>query len=254
MPEQSDLITEEALRLRTEQASDDEYTLLLRVIATWELSSFVPAKKQRKTALKSLAAAFGGRESARRAAELLLESEQSAECPESSVENCDCTARLRRLAAKLGRTPLRAEVSEPDMVHIQRCHGGWRNALALANLKALEGDALEKALHGYMLANASPDFLGDDIKNKLSEADVRELLRICDMARSMGRAPVRGDIPEKFFHSINSSCGSWRAVMVHMGLSPLDKKTDRKLSRKVLRRRASKKKKEGNTPFGTDKL
>jgi hypothetical protein len=243
MPEQGDLITEEALRLRTEQASDEEYALLFRVIATWELSGFVPAKKQRKTALVSLADTFGDRESARRAAEMLLESEQSVECPAESADDCDCIERLRRLAAELGRTPLRAEVSETDMIFLWRKYGAWKNALTLAGLSALCGNALAMARHDYMLANASPDLLGEDIKNKLTEADIRELLRICDNARSLGRAPVMGDIPEKFFRSINSRCGSWRAVMVHMGLSPLDKKTDRKLSRKVLRRKASKKKK-----------
>jgi hypothetical protein len=242
MSEEIDLTAEDALRLRMERASDEEYALLFRVVATWELQGFVPAKRQRKLALKALADAFGGREAARRAAEILLESEQSTECPTDIPDDCECIARMRRLAAELARTPLRAEVSETDMVLMLRKYGGFRNALTVAGLKALNGEALERARREYMLANASPDLLNDDIKNKLTEEDMRELRRICDNARSLGRAPARGDIPENLFIRINGRCGSWRAVMVHMGITPLDKKTDRKLSRKTLRRRANKKK------------
>jgi hypothetical protein len=244
MSEGIDSTAEEALRLRTERASDEEYALLFRVIATWELSTFVPAKRQRKSALKSLACAFGSRDAARRAAEILLESEQSAECPAEAEDDCDCIARLRRLAVELGRTPLRVEVSETDMLLLLRKYGGFRNALALAGLRTLSGETLERARRDYMLANASPELLNEDIKDKLTDADMRELQGICDKARSLGRAPVRGDIPEKLFNHINKRCGSWRAVMVHMGLTPLDKKTDRKLSRRTLKKRANKKKRQ----------
>jgi hypothetical protein len=242
MSEETGSTAEEALRFRVERASDEEYALLFRVAATWELPDFIPAKRLRKATLKALADAFGGREAARRAAEILLDSEQSAECPRAAPDDRDCVEHLRRLAEKLGRTPLRAEVSEPDTVLLLRGCGGFRNALALAGLETLSGDALEKARHGYMLANASPDLLSENIKSKLTDADMRELEHICDKARSLGRAPSRGDIPEILFSRMNKQCGSWRAVMVHMGLTPLDKKTDRKLSRKTLRKRASKKK------------
>ena len=234
-------ITEQDVAEKLAHATEEEYRLLFRTLKTAEFSEYPPFKAEKKAVGKMLAKSFDNKRMATAVMELLIKNENNGSLTEPMNNIDEKLAVIQVKAINLKRTPMIAELPEDVAFLLWRSCGSWRNVLYNAKLEPLESTELQLAQNKYMLDNASVDLLEKHIKRTLPDGDRKILQGICDMAKSLERAPAKGEIETTVFKRMNKISGSWQATLMQMGLCPLDEKTDRRISRTI-----QKKKKAGN--------
>ena len=208
-------------------AGETELRHLFMLLAAREFTEHIPTKKRAKAASAALVSYFGGKENVGLAILQLEEKEKCRICPDP----CDSDRDDKRLYIikekneELGRTPLLMELPFDSAFDLWRQFGSWHAVLAAAELKPLSGDTLIRARTEYAMKTASPDNFGKEMTPEMRD----DLLQICKLARELGRAPAKGEIPENVFRRINKAFGSYRAIIGFMGIPPLDKDSERRI-------------------------
>ena len=133
---------------------------------------------------------------------------------------------VRQTAYRLGRVPLRSEVDEPVRSALTARCGSWRNALfqigfePVAHLRPFSGSGLEgrkdagRKRHSKSLQDCTYQVLN------LSDETKQELEQLRSLAKALGRAPRRDEVPPGVRKHLQSACGSFANALYQIGLAP----------------------------------
>ena len=225
---------------RIRNLTDSRLKSIFYILCAREVPLHMPTQRNSKAAFKYVKAFFGTKNGAKRAIELFLEKEDSPSEGRQQVEIQQLSA-LKQKAAELGRTPLMLELRQDDAFCLWMHYGAWKKALHAAGLTPLAGKSLYQAGKDYMLAAVSAQFLRARFDDMLAQADLDAFQTVCNLARSLGRAPAKSELSDEILGKMNALCGSWRIVLKEMGLIPLDEKADIRASRAISSKSRTKK-------------
>jgi hypothetical protein len=141
--------------------------------------------------------------------------------PETALDDpkfLGALAELKETAARLGRTPLMAELPTKTAYLLWARGGSWAAALKAAGLKPQGRDARREASREYAIAKASPDLIPEETRRELPPGIIEALAAVCDAARLCGRFPTVRDLPKGFTQKFGAYGLSLRALMADMGL------------------------------------
>ena len=216
------------------EAGEPELRRLFVLLAAGEVPEHLPTKKKAKAAVSALTPYFECRENVLLAVSLLEESglRKASGWTDAPDEEIGLLRAVVEKDAALGRTPLMMELPFDDAFRLWMALGSWRAVLVRAGLRPLSGERLDSARTDYALRTASPENLGKELPPDMRS----DLQRICDLARILGRTPAKGEVPESVFRRVNKAFGSYRAAIGFMGLTPLSKQEDRRISAETAKR------------------
>lgn len=112
---------------------------------------------------------------------------------------------VRKKAAELGRPPHMFEMQD-----LQRELSGWFTTWA----EVLDAAGVERHCHKAERLYRVKSFTHE-------EACLLQELR--GLAERLGRAPLRGEVPEEVRRALNRRCGTWRNTLYQIGLEPVAK-------------------------------
>jgi hypothetical protein len=143
---------------------------------------------------------------------------------------CEILEKIKFLAKKLGRAPLKNEVDPDERAKlIEKC-GNWRNTLFQIGLepvrrihpffgvKIYSEDQPEKK-HRYTLHDCYYRILDPD---EQTIADLSYLKQVCEI---LNRKPEKSDISPAIRKRLQSACGSWANALFQIGLENSDTHT-----------------------------
>lgn len=147
-----------------------------------------------------------------------------------SAEEKDMLGEIQALACKLGRSPLRCEVTEEMRRRLNSRCGTWRNILYQIDLEPvakispfgntyLDRGKEQRKKHRDVLENSLYKLVSPDAEI------VRMLAEVKRIAEQLGRAPVKSEIPPRTYSCLTKKCSTYRNVLHQIELEPLDKST-----------------------------
>ena len=218
-------------------AAEKVYMLFFHIYFSRELPEHLPSRKKARKAIKDLSELFISKDGVRQALEIFENQKTSVSDTELNRILAVELEYLHEKAKQLGRAPICAEIPENIAFKLWYHLKCWDNILNFAQIPLLSSQKLNEAQHRFMLDTATINFLDDYTKAKFSKNLLTELEKICDNARSLGRSPIKEEIPLNVFRSINKISGSWHAMLSAMGIPIPDQKTERRISRNILSKR-----------------
>lgn len=135
---------------------------------------------------------------------------------------------LRALAKRLGRAPLRNEVSDELRRKLNRRCGTWRNTLYQIGLEPIA--KISPFGNTYLARGREQQKKHKDILEnslyKLVDPDKQTLEMLKEVkaiAEELGRPPIKSEIPSRTYSCLIKKCSTYRNLLYQVGLTPLDK-------------------------------
>ncbi|WP_130862913.1 homing endonuclease associated repeat-containing protein [Bacilliculturomica massiliensis] len=136
--------------------------------------------------------------------------------------------RLEKMARRLNRAPLRSEVPDEMRKTLTRRFGTWRNTLYQIGLEPvsklspfgntyLNRGKEQQKKHKDVLENSIYKLVDPDEETQAMLAEVREI------ARRLGRAPLKSELPSRTYSVLIKKCSTYRNLLHQVDLEPLSK-------------------------------
>jgi hypothetical protein len=192
-------LTDAELEFRLGILSKEDLRHVFLYLRADELGEYQPGKRDARAARERLCEPFESEE----VADQILEYYAAAETRRSILPGAEGDARFAEASQAIrGRTlaPLMAEVPEEDAYTMWAIAGSWNGALELCGLDPLDDDARREAVTRYAIANASPELMPQEYRERLTPECVAELEPICKATRELRRYPRTREVSHKARH------------------------------------------------------
>ena len=193
---------------------------LISLAERWESLGYPPTQKELGEPAARLKERFGPWSAVLSASEQLLQWLDGREPPPAGARPAGELEQLRTIAARLGRTPLRAEVPEQARCALRFHWGSWSAALRAAGFAPLSPEQEALAQADYQCRRRAGSGVLERLE-ALSPADLELLEQLRALCRRLGRAPLKEEAPEPLRAALIARCGSWRNALYQIGVAAL---------------------------------
>ncbi|QIB69652.1 hypothetical protein Ami103574_10100 [Aminipila butyrica] len=139
-------------------------------------------------------------------------------------------------ANRLGRPPMRMEISPEVRSRLKKRCGTWRNILYQIHMEPiqklcpfqstfLDGRRSRQIKHSEMLEDSLFKLVNPD------KETVRQLNLLRRQAVSLRRPPIKSEIPKEVWKNLMARCANYRNILYQIGMEPVDKVQEKEIEK-----------------------